>query len=254
MTIDDRIRMARQALVDIQSELVAKLANDRSRARANVIRQLHEIRGMLTPSFPYASQAGQDVVIDRVLDRKRGGTFVDIGAYDGVTGSNSLFFERNRGWTGVLVEPVAVQRAKAEQHRTAPCLAYAVADKKGVAEFMAVTEGYTQMSGLVKTYDKRMLGRVRADKRHAELVIKVPTRSLSQILTEAGIPDPDFVSLDIEGGELAALRKFPFDKHDVKIWAIENNAGDPALPALMQENGYDLIEFCGPDEIYSKGR
>ena len=96
MTIDDRIRAARQALVDIQSELVAKLANDRSRARANVIRQLHEIRGMLTPSFPYASQAGQDLVVDRVLSHKRGGTFVDIGAYDGVTGSNSLFFERNR--------------------------------------------------------------------------------------------------------------------------------------------------------------
>tara|TARA_R110002051_G_scaffold136036_1_gene208765 strand:- start:5426 stop:6187 length:762 start_codon:yes stop_codon:yes gene_type:complete len=252
MTIDDRIRAVRQTLVDIQSELVAKLASDRSRTRANLIRQLHEVRRMLAPSFPYASQAGQDLVVDRIMGHKRGGTFVDIGAYDGVTGSNSLFFERDRGWTGVLVEPVAVQRAKAEQARTSPCMAYAVSDKKGTAAFMAVTEGFTQMSGLVNTYDKTMLGRVRADKRHAEKVIKVPTRSLSQILIEAGIQNPDFVSLDIEGGELAALRKFPFDKHDVKIWSIENNSGDPALPALMREKGYDLKEFCGPDEIYSK--
>ncbi len=34
---------------------------------------------------------------------------------------------------------------------------------------------------------KQMLDRVRADKRHAETVIKVPTRSLSQLLIEADI-------------------------------------------------------------------
>lgn len=254
MTVEDRIRAARKDLADVQSELVAKLANERSRARGALTRQLHEVRGMLNAAYSYPSQAGQDWVIDRVMKQKRGGTFVDVGAYDGVTGSNSMFFERYRDWTGVMVEPVAVHRAKAEQLRNSPCLPYAVADKKGTAEFMAVTEGYTQMSGLVETYDARMLERVRADKRHAETMIKVPTRTLSQILTEAGIVDPDFVSLDIEGGELAALTKFPFDKHDVKVWSIENNLGDPALPALMREKGYELIEFCGPDEIYSKVR
>lgn len=254
MTIEDRMRAARKALIEVQSELVAKLATERSRARGGLTRQLHEVRGMLSATFPFTSQAGQDLVVDRIMQQKQGGTFVDVGAYDGVTGSNTLFFERHRDWTGVLVEPVAVHRAKAEQVRKAPCFEYAVADKKGTAEFMAVTEGYTQMSGLVKTYDPRMLDRVRADKRHVEKMINVPTRSLSQILEEAGMMNPDFVSLDIEGGELAALRKFPFDKHDVKVWSIENNSGDSALPALMREKGYELIEFCGPDEIYSKGR
>ncbi len=254
MTIDERIRAARKDLADVQSELVAKISTERSRARGVLTRQLHEVRGLLSPAYSYPSQAGQDWVVDRVMQQKRGGTFVDVGAYDGVTGSNTMFFERDRDWTGVLVEPVAAHRAKAEKLRKSPCLPYAVADKKGTAEFMAVTEGYTQMSGLVKTYDQRMLERVRADKRHAEKVIKVPTRTLSQILVEANILNPDFVSLDIEGGELAALRQFPFDKHDVKVWSIENNIGDPALPALMREKGYELIEFCGPDEIYSKGR
>lgn len=254
MTIETKVRDIRKDLNEIQSELVAKLANERSRARATLNRQLHEVRGMLNPLFPYASQAGQDLVVDRVMGGKRGGTFVDVGAYDGVTGSNSLFLELHRGWTGMLVEPVAAQRVKAEKIRSAPCMKYAVACKKGTAEFMAVTEGFTQMSGLVETYDKGLLSRIRADKRHAEKMIKVPTRTLSQILIEADIPDPDFVSLDIEGGELAALRKFPFEKHNVKIWSIENNLGNPALPALMHEKGYDLIEFCGPDEIYSKGR
>ncbi len=254
MTAEDRIRAAREDLFALQSELVASLAKDKSRARAPLNRQLHTVRGMLNPNFPYASQAGQDVVIDRIMGQKRGGTFIDVGAYDGVTGSNTMFFERWRDWTGVLVEPVAEQRAKAELLRKSPCLPYAVADKKGTAAFLAVTEGYTQMSGLIATYDKAMLERVRADKRHAEKVVNVPTRSLSAILKEVDLLHPDFISLDIEGGELAVLRKFPFEKHNVGVWAIENNTADPALPSLMREKGYDLMEFCGPDEIYTKSR
>ena len=33
------------------------------------------------------------------------GTFLEAGAYDGEDLSNSLFLERELGWTGVLVEP-----------------------------------------------------------------------------------------------------------------------------------------------------
>ena len=32
------------------------------------------------------------------------GTFLEIGARDGVGGSNSLFFERHAGWSGFCVE------------------------------------------------------------------------------------------------------------------------------------------------------
>lgn len=254
MTADERIRAARNDLVALQGELVAKLAANKTRARAPLNRQLHTVRGMLNPNFPYASQAGQDLVIDRLFEQKSGGTFVDVGAYDGVTGSNSMFFERWRGWTGVMVEPVAAQRTKAELLRKATCLPYAVANKKGTADFMEVTEGFTQMSGLIETYDEAMLDRVRADSRHAERVTKVPTRTLSAILKEADIMHPDFVSLDIEGGEIEVLRKFPFDKHTVGAWSIENNTADPALPKFMREKGYELIDFCGPDEIYFKTR
>ena len=56
---------------------------------------------MLDAGYPYVSQAGQDMVVDRVLGGKRGGTFIDVGGYDGTTGSNSWFFELWRGWYGV---------------------------------------------------------------------------------------------------------------------------------------------------------
>ena len=106
------------------------------------------------------------------------------------------------------------------------------------------------MSGLAETYPPELLQRVRADPRHAEEQITVETRTIAEILNEAKLPDPDFISLDIEGGEMAALSVFPFADHDVGAWAIENNTATPEIAQLMKSHGYRLVEFCGPDEIY----
>lgn len=250
MTPAERMTAARRELVAAHEALQAELAVERGRRRGQLVRELHEVRRMLDAGYRFASQAGKDAVVDRLLGGKRGGTFVDVGGYDGVTGSNTYFLEVWRGWTGVLVEPVRAQIARARQVRRCPCLEVAVAAREGSARFIAVTGGYTQMSGLADSYDPTLLARVRQDPRHEEEVVRVPTRPLAALLTEAGIEHPDFISLDIEGGEMEVLESFPFERHRVAIWAIENNAGSPGIAALMRGKGYDLVEFCGPDEVY----
>jgi FkbM family methyltransferase len=252
MTPDERIDTARQALVQAQRDLTQALSADRTRRRGHLNRRLHEVRRMLDPGYAYTSQAGQDAVVDRLLGGKRGGTFVDVGGYDGTTGSNTFFLELWRGWTGVLVEPVPAQLARARTIRRCPCLGLAVAATEGQADFIEVTEGFTQMSGLAGTYDAGLLAQVRADPRHRECVTRVETRTLSAILDEAGLPDPDFISLDIEGGEEAVLAAFPFHRHAVTLWAIENNTGSAAIGQIMRAHGHDLVEFCGPDELWRR--
>lgn len=244
------IARAQADLAEAEAALMARLERERTRARGEIVRRLHEVRGMRSAGYLYASQAGQDLVVDRLLQGKTGGVFVDVGGFDGVTGSNTLFFEQFRGWTGVLVEPVPGNHARAAQVRRCPCLPLAVADTEGEAEFIVVERGFTQMSGLAQSYDPGILSRVRADPRHAETRVTVQTRRLDRIMDEAGIGAADFVSLDIEGGELAVLQGFPFDRIRVAIWAIENNTADPGIGAVMRANGYVLAEFCGPDELW----
>jgi len=101
------------------------------------------------------------------------------------------------------------------------------------------------MSGLSDSYDEAMLKRVRENPRHKETTIQVPTKPLTAILDEAGIAHPDFISLDIEGGELSALQSFPFADHMVGMWSIENNTGGREIADLMKSHNYDLIDFCG---------
>ena len=72
----------------------------------------------------YFSQAGQDRYLnERIFRHKRDGTFVEIGGYDGWTGSNCVFFEKVLGWTGVVVEasPQLVRRI-GETRSASPCL------------------------------------------------------------------------------------------------------------------------------------
>ena len=252
MNPTDRVAAARKELAQARADLKTVLDREKTRRRGGVVRLMHEVAGMMTPGFPYASQAGQDQVVDTIFKGKRGGTFLDIGAFNGITGSNTSFFEKWRDWTGHLIEPVAENREVAAQWRSAPILPYAISDRDGEASFIAVTSGYTQMSGLEATYDAAMLKRVRASERHAEDRITVDTRSLNSLFAELGLTEVDFVSLDIEGGELSALEAFDFDSHRVGVWAIENNAASPKLPRLMRDRGFELVEFCGVDEIYRR--
>lgn len=250
--VDTKIAALRNDLQTLLDEQLSQLKGDRSRRRGKLNRRIHELRHMLQQDYPYASQAGQDVVVDRIFKGKRNGTFVDIGGYDGVTGSNTLFLEQRRGWGGLLIEPVASHRARARQLRRCITMGIAIGPKDGEAPFLEVVEGFTQMSGLMASYDPATLETVRRDPRHKEKLANVPVRSLSFVLQDAGIPHPDFISLDIEGGEVSVLADFPFDAHQVGVWAIENNGGGSDIAQIMIAAGYDLVEFCGPDEIWRK--
>lgn len=51
------------------------------------------------------SQLQQDIFVLLELKKKRNGDFVEFGATDGVSLSNSYMLENNFGWNGILAEP-----------------------------------------------------------------------------------------------------------------------------------------------------
>jgi len=50
------------------------------------------------------SQYGQSEFVNKLLNNRTNGFFVECGAADGETLSNSIYFELLRNWTGLLVE------------------------------------------------------------------------------------------------------------------------------------------------------
>lgn len=52
------------------------------------------------------SQTGQDIWLDEnIFKGKVNGNFIEVGAFDGLYGSNTFFFEKERNWKGILIEP-----------------------------------------------------------------------------------------------------------------------------------------------------
>lgn len=254
MTPDEKLQEVDRLLAEVRAEAEAALGQSRDGRRGQILQTLHRALGKIATPALHFSQAGQDRVVEHLLQGKRGGVFADIGGYDGVTGSNTFYFERFMGWTGILVEPSPVQMRRARACRTCDCLQYAVAGTARTVEFMEVTAGYTQMSGFLDSYDPDLLARVRGDDRHAEEIHRLQARPLGDILSEAGLQRVDYLSLDVEGAEMDILSRFDFDTFDIDIWSIENNTNKPEIPALMRDRGYDLVEFAGVDQIFRKRR
>lgn len=202
------------------------------------------------------SQHGQDAFVYQTFfkDDDAKGYFVDVGAYDGVTFSNSLFFERHLGWSGICVEPLPAAFDKLRKSRTANCLNCAVADHDGKGEFVDVDmPNYGKMySGLRAEYDPRHVQVLRANMMGARM-IEVPLRRLAGILDETGVRKIDYMSIDTEGGELKILKSIDLGSYEVRVISVENNYQDPAIPDHLLGLGYRLIKvFAGFDELYAK--
>jgi FkbM family methyltransferase len=147
------------------------------------------------------SQHGQDAYVYETFFKSNGqGYFVDVGAYDGVIFSNSLFFERHLGWSGICIEPLPAAFEKLRGSRTAICLNCAVADRDGKGEFVDVDmPNFGKMySGLRAEYDPRHVQILNAYMTGARL-IEVPLRRLADILDENGVRRIDYMSIDTEG-------------------------------------------------------
>ena len=58
----------------------------------------------------FFSQSGQDRILkDYFFKDKKKGFFVEIGAFDGITGSNCFYFENIQAWDGIAVEASKIQ-------------------------------------------------------------------------------------------------------------------------------------------------
>ena len=133
---------------------------------------------------------------------RRGGTFVDIGAHDGVTYSNSFFFETMRGWRGVAIEPNPDVFAKAAANRKCTVLNCCVSNEAGTVPFLKIS-GYSEMlSGIVDNYHPEHRQRIEQEIRQfggSAEVIPVETRTLNDIAAQCGLDEISYLSIDTEG-------------------------------------------------------
>lgn len=202
----------------------------------------------------YYSQIGQDKFVDEYFKGQRGLTFVEFGALDGVCHSNTLFLEKERGWNGLCIEPNPIHFKSLVENRSCKCSNLGVSSKEGELEFLSV-EGYgTALSGFVDFFDDYNKKRIEKDIKDfggKSQTYMIPVKTLTDILLENGITTVDYMSVDIEGGEIDALKNFDLKWFGVKLLTIENNLNKDDIRNLMFEKGYHIIKKLDWDDVYA---
>ncbi len=197
------------------------------------------------------SDRGQDMwVIHDVFAGKRGGFFVELGAADGFSDSNTYALEKHHGWSGLLIEPNPINHVKIKgaHKRTATAVQFAVDPEGGKLEFMV--DG--QLSSLLVDEADNMTER-RAAKvaryREQGKIVTVEALPLEDILERYNAPaDIDYFSLDVEGSETRILRNFPFDRYRFLSLTIERPT--PELNEILFRNGYHFVKNSLYDTFY----
>ncbi|MDQ3935218.1 MAG: FkbM family methyltransferase [Actinomycetota bacterium] len=205
---------------------------------------------------PGRSYQGQDRWVIEALDGMRGGFFLDSGASDGLSGSNTKLLEDEFGWRGICVEPNEELFARLVQHRRCACVNCCLYDRDGEVEFFEAAGVY---GGIMEAYDpgflryaRHMAGEDGSANGRPRTTTK-PARTLRSLLREHGAPPViDYWSLDTEGSELAILRSFPFDEYRFRVLTVEHNLSPSREPirAFLEGRGYTRAGSLGIDDCY----
>lgn len=201
----------------------------------------------------YKGQFKQDEFLDkRVFRELKNGVFVDVGAHDGISLSNTYFFEKCRNWSGVCIEPNPHVYPKLEKSRSCITLPYAVDCKDGIVDFVC-NDGYTEMlSGIATYYDAQHHRRREYENVQyggSTKIIQVPSKRLDTILMEHGITHVNYLSIDVEGGELAVLQSIDYDKIFIDVIDFECNNNELLHPIIkfLESKDFKVFHTMGVD-------
>ena len=196
------------------------------------------------------SQYGEDLIISEYF-QGRVGTFLDLGANDGITLSNTyLLYQKN--WKGLMVEgsPFVYQRLfdLFSQDENIQTLNICLSEKNGIVDFFHNTNHHVNPNirkdnmDLLSTIDMNSYERTK-EWGHFEK-IQIECFTFEKVMELSKFDKFDLISIDIEGMDFKILNQIELDKTSTECIVIEYN-GD-------KEEKDNIIKYCskfGLDKI-----
>ncbi|MEM6753192.1 MAG: FkbM family methyltransferase [Cyanobacteria bacterium P01_C01_bin.38] len=221
-------------------------------------RYLFEFLGSERYSRPYRRGVGK--IIEKYLSQTQNGFFIEVGANNGFSESNTYYLERFRNWKGILIEPIPHLYQECVKERP----------KSKVFNCALVSQDYPEpqiemmyghlMSLVTGAFNDEQLESERVAIAGRKLgftpyKIKVPARTLTSILDEANVSQINFFSLDVEGFELNALQGLDFNKYRPEFMLVEclDEKSFQEIAAYIADY-YDLFEKASQVDYLFKSK
>ncbi|KAK9302061.1 hypothetical protein QLX08_005800 [Tetragonisca angustula] len=188
---------------------------------------------------------GQTRIIRTILKDMRSGFFVECGAYDGETRSNTLALEQFFGWRGLLIEADPLNFSNMmdknrNAYLTATCLS--IKPYPSLSTFLMAKN----VGRLHDVHDPDGHLPNSPDVAHNGVHISVQCFPFIDLMAALNVTTVNYFSLDIEGYELQVLKTIPFDKIDIETLSVEFSHikdGEKELIDFMSSKGYHAHSF-----------
>jgi FkbM family methyltransferase len=175
-----------------------------------------------------------DKLLDKLFNQKECGFYIELGGNDGLTQSNTAFFEFYRNWKGILIEPsLKGYNLCVENRPNSICV------NKG-----CVSNNYTGNTAKGNFGNNSLMASIDGKRQNGfdNSSIEIQVSTLEKILDEVNVKNIDLLSLDVEGYELEVLQGLNFNKYRPTYLLIEiyiNQMND--IHTYLTENNYKLI-------------
>ena len=194
----------------------------------------------------FYSQQGEDEFLYNKWLNYKNGFFIELGAMNGITFSNTKFFEDELGWNGILIEPTNQYNNLIINRPNCSNFNYAISENEGKIDFL----GHSAIGGILDTMNEQ-------HKTNWGLTEKPPFKVKSipffKITNDMSIDKVDLFSIDVEGGEYGVLNSFDWNI-PVYIVLVEldrsNLDKDGKCRKILTDNGFKYDCRIGLDEVW----
>ena len=171
-----------------------------------------------------------DIKLDTII-KKTNGFYIELGANNGLNQSNTAFFEFNRGWTGILIEPsIGVFNECIMNRPNSLCYNYA-----------CVSNDY-EYKEITGDFNGSLMSSVNGSRLKSGSLTTVNTITLEKLLDMNNIIHIDLLSLDTEGYELNILKGLNLLRFRPNYMLIEIYSNDYTnIIQFLEEHKYKLI-------------
>jgi FkbM family methyltransferase len=232
------------SILSFRSPSENKAGNIEKKFLSTVINHLPQSKGQLC----------QDLLVLFLLNFKKNGFFVEFGATDGATFSNTYLLETQYGWHGILAEPAKNWHQSLNKNRQCIVDSRCVWEKSGEElKFFEANDGELSTIASFKDSDAHTHSRKTGEE------YGVHTISLGDLLAEHNAPKQiDYLSVDTEGSEFRILNALDFSKYQFQVITVEHNYTETRdkVHKLLTKNGYIRIleGFSQWDDWYIQNR
>jgi FkbM family methyltransferase len=204
------------------------------------------------PTVPTCQIPTLSHLFERFFGRRTTGLFVEIGAFDGITYSNTWGLAE-RGWEGLLVEPLPESAAKCRKnhgkHPKVHIIETAVGAFRGVTPLM--------LAGALTTANHAQATEYKTTEWARRLVtnasIEVPMTTLDSLLDEGKVSVGfDLLVIDVEGYEGAVFEGFSLTRWLPKMLIVELADTHPDLSVTARDDAWlsTKIQATGYHIVY----